>query len=76
MAPRESAPITGWDKLPQPGDTSTGADLVRIKWYRNMLAHHEDGKLTPTDFSMGWGELECVGIKVLINNSYIDSKQS
>ncbi|XP_071177408.1 uncharacterized protein [Mytilus edulis] len=59
MAPRERTPITGWDNLPHPGDTSTGADLARVKWYRNILAHHDDGKLTPTEFSMGWGELEC-----------------
>ncbi|CAC5387927.1 unnamed protein product [Mytilus coruscus] len=59
MAPRESAPVTGWDVLPNPGDTSTGADLARIKWYRNKLAHDGDGKLSPTDFSQYWIDLEC-----------------
>ncbi|VDI51631.1 Hypothetical predicted protein [Mytilus galloprovincialis] len=58
MTPRESAPITGWDNLPQPGDTSTGADLARVKWYRNKLVHSEVGKLSPAGFTQYWGDLE------------------
>ncbi|XP_063448812.1 uncharacterized protein LOC134728217 isoform X2 [Mytilus trossulus] len=58
MTPRESAPITGWDNSPQPGDTSTGADLARVKWYRNKLAHSEVGKLSPADCTQYWGDLE------------------
>ncbi|CAG2198266.1 unnamed protein product [Mytilus edulis] len=46
MRPRETAPVTGWDNLPIPGDTSTSADIARVKWYRNKLAHTEDGKLS------------------------------
>ncbi|CAG2239685.1 unnamed protein product [Mytilus edulis] len=60
MAPHEIAPVTGWDKLPHPGDTSKGADLARIKWYRNKLAHDGEGKLSPADFSQYWGDLEYV----------------
>ncbi|CAC5407993.1 unnamed protein product [Mytilus coruscus] len=59
MAPCESSPVTGWDILPHPSDTSKGADLARVKWYRNKLAHDGDGKLSPTDFSQYWGDLEC-----------------
>ena len=62
MTPRESAPITGWDNLPQPGDTSTGADLARVKWYRNKLVHSEVGKLSPAGFTQYWGDLEGVSI--------------
>ncbi|VDI51632.1 Hypothetical predicted protein [Mytilus galloprovincialis] len=58
MTPRECPPITGWDNIPQPGDTSTGADLARVKWYRNKLAHSEVGKLSPADFTQYWGDLE------------------
>ncbi|VDI11002.1 Hypothetical predicted protein [Mytilus galloprovincialis] len=58
MRPRETAPVTGWDNLPIPGDTSTSADIARVKWYRNKLAHTEDGKLSPSDFSQYWGDLE------------------
>ncbi|XP_071155165.1 uncharacterized protein [Mytilus edulis] len=58
MSPRESAPVTGWNNLPHPGDTSTGADLARVKWYNNMLAHTSDGNLSQTDFIQYWGDLE------------------
>ncbi|CAG2186659.1 unnamed protein product [Mytilus edulis] len=58
LAPSESAPVTGWDNLPQPGDTSTGADLARVKWYRNQSVHSKDGILSSTDFNQCWGDLE------------------
>ncbi|CAG2186209.1 unnamed protein product [Mytilus edulis] len=59
MAPRESFPVTtGWDKIPLPGDTSTGADLARVKWYRNQLAHSKDGILSSTYFNHFWGDLQ------------------
>ncbi|CAG2237748.1 unnamed protein product [Mytilus edulis] len=55
---RESAPATGWDNLPHPSDTSTGADLARVKWYRNKLVHTNDGILSSTDVIQYWGDLE------------------
>ncbi|CAG2228820.1 unnamed protein product [Mytilus edulis] len=58
LPPRESAPITGWDNLPHPGDNSTGADLARVKWYRNQLVHSKGGILSPTDVIQYWGDLE------------------
>ncbi|CAG2243263.1 unnamed protein product [Mytilus edulis] len=58
LPPLESAPVTGWDDLPHSSDKSTGADLARFKWYRNKLAHHEDGKLSHTDYNQYWGDLE------------------
>ncbi|VDI49786.1 Hypothetical predicted protein [Mytilus galloprovincialis] len=60
ITPREYGPVTGWDNLPIPQDTSTGADLARVKWYRNMLAHQVDGKLSLTDFNQYWIDLEGV----------------
>lgn len=62
MTPKECAPVTGWDNLPLQGDTSTGADLARIKWYRNKLAHSDVGKLSPVDFTQYWGNVEGVSI--------------
>ncbi|VDI74343.1 Hypothetical predicted protein [Mytilus galloprovincialis] len=50
LPPRESAPVTGWDNLPLPGDTSKGADLARIKWYRNKLVHTNDGNIVVNRF--------------------------
>lgn len=76
MAPHEIAPVTGWDKLPHPGDTSKGADLARIKWYRNKLAHDGEGRLSPADFSQYWGDLEYVSTVVIINFSTIASTLS
>lgn len=72
MTPRECAPMTGWDNLPPQGDT--GADLARVKWYRNKLAHSEVGKLSKADFSQYWGDLEGVCIKkifVTIISNYL-----
>ncbi|VDI27413.1 Hypothetical predicted protein [Mytilus galloprovincialis] len=62
LSPRESAPITGWDNLPHPNDNSTGADLARVKWYRNQSVHSKDGILSSTDFNQWWGDLEGVSI--------------
>ncbi|VDI32030.1 Hypothetical predicted protein, partial [Mytilus galloprovincialis] len=58
LPPRESASRTGWDNLPPPGDTSIGADLARVKWYRNQSVHSKDGILSSTDFNKCWGDLE------------------
>ncbi|VDI69066.1 Hypothetical predicted protein [Mytilus galloprovincialis] len=58
MIPRESAPVTGWDNLPHPGDSSKGADIARVKWYRNKLVHSKDGILAPSDVIQYWGDLE------------------
>ncbi|CAC5425336.1 unnamed protein product [Mytilus coruscus] len=58
LPPCESSPVSGWDNLPLPGDTSTGADLARVKWYRNQSVHNKDGILSSTDFNQFWGDLE------------------
>lgn len=62
MPPNESAPVTGWNNLPLPGDTSIGADLVRVQLYRNQLVHSKDGILSSTDFNHRWSDLEGVSI--------------
>ncbi|XP_063404193.1 uncharacterized protein LOC134687664 [Mytilus trossulus] len=47
-------PINGFDKLPLPGETTTGSDLARIKWYRNILAHHDSNTMSTCDFNTAW----------------------
>ena len=47
-------PINGFDKLPLPGETSPGSDLARIKWYRNILAHHDSNTMPTGDFNTAW----------------------
>ncbi|XP_052087496.1 uncharacterized protein LOC127724554 [Mytilus californianus] len=47
-------PINGFDKLPLPGETTPGPDLARIKWYRNILAHHDSNTMPTCDFNTAW----------------------
>ncbi|XP_063448361.1 uncharacterized protein LOC134727895 [Mytilus trossulus] len=50
-------PIDGFDRLPLPVETTPGADLARIKWYRNILAHHESNKMATADFNTAWSNI-------------------
>ncbi|XP_071122328.1 uncharacterized protein [Mytilus edulis] len=50
-------PINGFDKLPLPVETTPGADLARIKWYRNQLAHHDSNKIATADFNTAWSNI-------------------
>ncbi|XP_076108739.1 uncharacterized protein LOC143076758 [Mytilus galloprovincialis] len=50
-------PINGFDRLPQPGETTPGPDLARIKWYRNILAHHDSNKMSTADFNTAWSNI-------------------
>ncbi|XP_062582487.1 uncharacterized protein LOC134244239 isoform X2 [Saccostrea cucullata] len=54
------APVTGFDKLPVQTDDSVGADLARIKHYRNLVSHSNNAKLTEEDFNDYWTEVEKV----------------
>ncbi|XP_052073116.1 uncharacterized protein LOC127711189 [Mytilus californianus] len=51
------SPINGFDKLPLPGETTAGSDLARIKWYRNILAHHESNTMATADFNTAWANI-------------------
>ncbi|XP_076078806.1 uncharacterized protein LOC143048821 [Mytilus galloprovincialis] len=73
-------PINGFDKLPLPGETTPGSDLARIKWYRNILAHHDSNTMPTGDFNTAWTNVvdavnrlgglpmnqECLDLKVKI----------
>ncbi|XP_071178364.1 uncharacterized protein [Mytilus edulis] len=50
-------PINGFDRLPLPVETTPGPDLARIKWYRNILAHHDSNKMTTGDFNTAWSNI-------------------
>ncbi|CAG2213392.1 unnamed protein product [Mytilus edulis] len=50
-------PSCGYDKLPLSTDTSATADLARIKYYRNKLAHINDGKLKSAVFASEWEDI-------------------
>ncbi|XP_076108622.1 uncharacterized protein LOC143076668 [Mytilus galloprovincialis] len=50
-------PINGFDRLPPSVETTPGADLARIKWYRNILAHHDSNKMATGDFNTAWSNI-------------------
>ncbi|XP_062605992.1 uncharacterized protein LOC134267803 [Saccostrea cucullata] len=58
MSPCTPAPAGGFDVLPNPSDVSTGADLVRIKFYRNKVAHSSDAKMNINEFNLSWTDVE------------------
>ncbi|XP_076078753.1 uncharacterized protein LOC143048765 [Mytilus galloprovincialis] len=47
-------PIKGYDSLSLQGETTPGSDLARIKWYRNILAHHDSNTMSTVDFNTAW----------------------
>ncbi|CAG2206197.1 unnamed protein product [Mytilus edulis] len=49
-----SPPHVGYDRLPSFNETSPTSDLARIKYYRNFLAHLDEGKIDNTDFTTAW----------------------
>lgn len=50
-------PATGFDHLPSAGDITLGADLARIKYYRNYLAHLNDNKIDKSNFTTAWNDI-------------------
>ena len=53
-----TAPVTGWDKLPNSTDHSREADIVRIRCLRNTLhGHNERMEVTDADFEKLWMEI-------------------
>lgn len=62
ISPVVVAPVpSGFDQLPLPSDTSDGANIARIKFYKNFLVSHStDGKIVSSDFNNIWTELETV----------------
>lgn len=53
-------PTKGWQELPAASDKSEGADLVRIKLYRNQIVHQNNPSTSNRDFKRLWDELSNV----------------
>ena len=52
-------PATGWDKLPPAADTTTEADIVRIKCYRNTVyGHASEASVDDTTFNQYWKDIQ------------------
>ena len=47
-----SSLIGGFDKLPGSLETTPGADLARIKYYRNTFAYMNRAKIKTVDFNL------------------------
>ncbi|CAG2237667.1 unnamed protein product [Mytilus edulis] len=54
---RHLTPIQIGDIVPHSTDVSAGADLSRLKYYRNKFAHHDGCRLTERDFEIYWSEI-------------------
>ncbi|XP_052080503.1 ankyrin-1-like isoform X2 [Mytilus californianus] len=54
---RHLTPIQIGDILPLKSDVSDGADLSRLKYYRNMFAHHDAWTLTNKDSETYWNDI-------------------
>lgn len=52
------SPCGGYDQLPSDNETSPTSDLARIKYYRNIMAHLDEGKIDNctfnTTFTTAW----------------------
>ncbi|CAC5400073.1 DZIP3 [Mytilus coruscus] len=59
IPPVLAGPATGFDILPPPHDKSDGANIARLKYYKNFLvSHSKDGTLPNADFVRIWSESE------------------
>ncbi|CAC5364744.1 unnamed protein product [Mytilus coruscus] len=50
-------PRGGYDKLPTANEAIPTSDLARIKYYRNFLAHLDDGKINNPEFNTAWNDI-------------------
>ena len=65
-------PITGWDNLPNSTDHSLGADLVRIRIYRNTIyGHNHSMEITNADFEKLWMEISEALLRIAGNISSV-----
>lgn len=53
------------DVLPKSSNKSKGADLSRLKFYRNSIVHN-DGSFSKEDFTSYWNDICKVNITVLL----------
>lgn len=51
-------PVTGWDRLPSPADTSSEADIARVKYFRNTIyGHAEKASVDDVTFQQYWHDI-------------------
>ena len=65
-------PATGWKDLPNITDHSLGADLVRIRIYRNEIyGHNHSMEITNADFEKFWREISETLLRIASNISSV-----
>ena len=66
-----TAPTTtgSWDTNPPTYDVSPEADLVRVKYYRNVLYHMKDTEVSDVDFNTYWNEISGVLTRLCLKPS-------
>lgn len=60
-----SRPSKGWANIPPVGENSLGANLTRIKEYRNQLCHRPKARINDKEFRKIWCDLTRVSITCL-----------
>ena len=60
---RNLTPIPISDVIPHSTDVSEGADLSRIKYYRNQVAHNDSGTIKDIQYQEWWNDITQVFIK-------------
>jgi len=51
-------PVTGWDNLPSAADTSTEANIARVKYYRNSVyGHATQASVDDVTFNTLWKDI-------------------
>ncbi|XP_028514197.1 uncharacterized protein LOC110236806, partial [Exaiptasia diaphana] len=77
ICPRLAAPLTGWDEPPNTADNSLGANLVRIKVYRNkVIAHSSSADIEETQFTKYWDETSNALVSLGLKKDDIDKLKS
>lgn len=56
-------PVNGFEQLPLAIEKSTAADIARIKYFRNKLAHSDTNKINHGDFNTFWTVVSEVSIE-------------
>ncbi|VDI45833.1 Hypothetical predicted protein [Mytilus galloprovincialis] len=50
-------PYGGYDILPSPSEVTPTSDLARIKYYRNIVAHLDEGRIDNYMFNKAWDDI-------------------
>ncbi|KXJ11497.1 uncharacterized protein LOC110243664 [Exaiptasia diaphana] len=70
-------PATGWDALPPPADTSSEANLARIKYYRNkIIGHNGNAEVDDIQYEAYWKEISSALVSLGLDQDDIDDLKS